>query len=70
MSNPYQAFRRWLEWLDSEEGIDHRKKCGGVGDEYDLACTIPTPPGKTLITIGDLRFLVSSLDKYFSEDKS
>jgi hypothetical protein len=52
---------RWLDWLDSPEGVLHRKVTGHEGTDTDLACTIPTPPGQTIITVGDLRLMVAWL---------
>jgi hypothetical protein len=58
--DPFAPFARWLDWLDSHDGRLHRRSRGQEETDMDIACLVPTPPGQTIITIGDLRALVES----------
>jgi hypothetical protein len=63
MSDPVKVFARWLEYLDSHDGRLHRARAGQRGTDADIACTLPTPPGKTIVTVGDLRRIVGLLKR-------
>lgn len=56
--DPFVVFERWLEWLTSYDGRLYRRAQGQKEDDFDLLCTIPTPPGSSILTVGDLRDLV------------
>lgn len=58
--DPFLPFERWLEHLDSHNGRLLRRSQGGHETEYDLVCLIPSFPGQTIFTIGDLRALVEA----------
>ena len=60
--NLIEAIELWLRWLDSEEGLEYRKNKGLNCNDYDLACTIPNPPGSAIITIKDLRDFVNLIE--------
>lgn len=64
-----KAFEGWLEWLDSDDGMVYRKSRWGDGRDYDLACTVPTPPGMTIVTVGDIRNLVELARKGLSSEQ-
>lgn len=49
------VLERWLAWLDSEEGKACRLRAGQKGEELDLICVIPNPPGGAIVTVKDLR---------------
>lgn len=59
MNNPFKPFEEWLEFLTSHDGRLHRRKQGGNETDSDVVCLIPTPPGQTIFTIGDLKKLVA-----------
>lgn len=52
---------RRLEWLDSHDGRLYRRRTGGTETDTDLAALIPTPPGQSIFTVGDLREVVEKL---------
>lgn len=58
--NPFAPFEEWLRWLDSHDGRLHRLARGDKEKDTDLLATIPTPPGGTIFTVGDLRRLVEA----------
>ena len=65
LRNPFTVMERWLEWLDSPEGRLHspegrlhRRENKGLENDSDMAGLIPTPPGRAIFTVGDLRRLV------------
>jgi hypothetical protein len=58
--DPFGPFSRWLEWLDSHDGRLHRRSQQQEETDQDIACTLPTPPGSDLVTVGDLRALVEA----------
>jgi hypothetical protein len=60
MNDTFVVFARWLEWLDSHDGRLYRRSRGGLEDDFDVACTVPGPPGSALVTVGDLRALVAA----------
>lgn len=51
-------FERWLEWLDSHDGRLYRRANDGLENESDLVALIPNPPGRAILTVGDLREVV------------
>jgi hypothetical protein len=60
MHDPFGPFTRWLEWLDSHDGRLFRRSQGGDETDWDLACTVPNPPGRAIVTVGDLRAIVAA----------
>lgn len=64
LNDPFKPFREWLAWLETEEGLEWRRGRGNDGDDWDLLTTIPTPPGRTLFVVGDLRALVAAGDQF------
>lgn len=59
-SGPFRIFELWLEWVVSHQGRLDRRERGGKEDDHDLLALIPTPPGQSLFTVGDLRALVAA----------
>lgn len=63
--DPFRPLRRWLEYLDSHDGRLHRCQQNHASErDSDLACLIPTPPGRAIFTVGDLRRLVAAGDEW------
>lgn len=60
MRDPFALFEEFLAWLDSHDGRLWRRRRGDQETDSDLVCTVPTPPGATLWTVGDLRALVAA----------
>lgn len=60
MQTPFLVFEQWLEWLMSHDGRLFRRSKGQQETDSDLAALIPTPPGQTILTVGDLRRLVAA----------
>jgi hypothetical protein len=54
-----RELEKWLEWLDSDSGIEHRKKWYGKGTDCDLAYMVPITPRMAIITVGHIRELVA-----------
>lgn len=67
MSDPFRVFECWLGWLDSPEGMLWRLSNRNKGD---CLCTIPTPPGSVIFTVGDLRALVAAGREWREAKKS
>lgn len=63
MNDPFDPFRLWLTWLDSHDGRLARRKRGDKETDSDYLAGIPTPPGQTIFTVGDLRALVEAGDR-------
>lgn len=64
MTDPFTPFRAWLQWLDSHDGRLARRARGDAETDHDCLATIPTPPGGTVFTLGDLRRLVRAGDEW------
>lgn len=64
VNNPYWMFYRYLEWLESHDGRLYRIEQGGKEDDYDAIGLIPTPPGRAIFTVGDLRIVVKALQDH------
>ncbi len=58
MSDPFEALEEWLAFLDSHDGRLHRRARGGNETDCDIAALLPTPPGQTILTVGQLREIV------------
>ncbi len=68
MSRLVTVLEHWLDWLDSEDGLQVRKQRNQEGNDSDLICTIPDPPGKAIVTVGDLRTLVTKFSEQRTEN--
>jgi hypothetical protein len=58
--NPFTPFTDWLAYLDSPEGIEHRRHAGQKGNDLDLIALLPTGAGQAILTVGDVRRLVEA----------
>jgi hypothetical protein len=67
MSDPVTVLERWLTWLDSHDGRIYRRSHGGQETDLDLVATIPNPPGSAILTVGDLRVIVTRLRRAMKE---
>lgn len=67
--DPFTPFRRWLVWLDSHDGRLYRRSRDGRETDSDFLALIPTPPGQTVFTVGDLRALVALGDKVTQRER-
>jgi hypothetical protein len=56
----FAIFETWLEWVVSHDGRLHRRANGQLETDMDLLALIPTPPGQSIFTVGDLRALVAA----------
>jgi hypothetical protein len=61
MNYPTRMLSDWLTWLDSHDGLLHRRSKGGQENDHDVICTVPAPPGAHIMTVGDLRWVVGKL---------
>ena len=59
-TNPFRIFEQWLDWLVSHDGRLHRRARGEKETDMDVIALIPTPPGQSILTVGDLRALVAA----------
>lgn len=60
LSDPFEPFARYLNWLESHDGRLYRRSEGQQETDADLVCLIPTPPGQAIFTVRDLRALVEA----------
>lgn len=58
MSEQPGPFGQYLDWLESHDGRLERRRQGGDETDSDIALTLPCPPGRLVVTVGDLRRLV------------
>mgnify|MGYP001601851975 CR=1 FL=1 len=61
MLSVFTPFEQWLNWITSHDGRLFRRGQGQTEPDSDLLCLIPTPPGQTPFTVGDLRALVAAV---------
>lgn len=60
MRDVFEPFEELLRQYDSHDGRLERRAAGYKETEFDFAFLLPTRPGKTLFTLGDLRALVEA----------
>ena len=60
MPSVFRPFEQWLDWVTSHDGRLFRRGRGQTETDSDLLCLIPTPPGQSVFTVGDLRNLVAA----------
>lgn len=61
--SPIKIWEDWLTWLVSHDGRLQRRRQGGNETDSDLIALLPIPPGRVILTVGDLRALVDSYRK-------